>query len=267
MAQFNSPMDILKLLDKSNCRDCKKPTCLAFASAVYRGQSKLSECPSLGKEIVDQYSEYTSTRITTEQLGEDLLGEMKKQIATIDFSSAAQRLGAKYSNGKLTIQCLGKDFSVGEEGNIITDIHVNQWITALVFTYIIEGAGIPVSGKWVTFRELDGNEYRHPLFEQRCEKPLKKVADTYTGLFEDMLQIFSGKHADYHYPADISILLHPLPKVPMMICYSKPEDDLESSLAIFFDSTIKQNLGCEGAYSLGVGLTAMFEKIALRHSR
>ena len=267
MTQFNSPMDILKLLDKSNCRQCKKPTCLAFASAVYRGQSKLSECPNLEKEVIEQYSEYFSTRMSTEQLGDTLMEELKKQITEIDLASAAQRLGTKYSNGKITIQCLGKDFSVDKEGNIITDIHVNPWITIVVFTYIMEGAGTPVSGEWVTFRELDGSENRYPLFEQRCEKPLKKVADTYTGLFEDMLHIFSGKQVEYHYPTDISILLYPLPKVPMMIYYSKPEDDLDSNLALFFDSTIVQNLSVDCAFTLGVGLTLMFGKIAQRHGK
>lgn len=266
MAQFNGPIDILKLLDSSNCGKCNKKTCIAFAGAVFKGQSKLEKCPKLDSDIIEQYSGFTSNYISSEQLGDNAIQALKSQVATIDLASAAQRLGAQYSDGKLTIKCLGKDFSVDTEGNIITEIHVNPWVTLPILTYIIEGAGDPISGEWVTFRELDGGEYKYPLFEQRCEKPLKKVADTYIGLFEDMLHIFNGRHADYHYPADISIVMYPLPKVPITICYSKPEDDLESSLTIFFDSTAVENLNLEGVFSLGVGLTMMFEKIALRHS-
>lgn len=266
MAQFNGPLDILKLLDSSNCGKCRKPTCLAFAGAVFRGQSKLDDCPKLENEVIERYSDYTSSYISADQLGDNAIEGMKKRITQIDLASVAQKLGADYADGKLTLKCLGKDVSVAQDGSITTEIHVNLWMAGPIFTYILDGRGSEISGKWVTFRELDGGEYKYPLFEQRCEKPLKRVADIYPGLFEDMLQIFNGKKVDYHYFADISIMLHPLPKVPVMICYSKPVDELESALSIFFDSTAADNLGLEGAFTLGVGLTMMFEKIALRHS-
>lgn len=266
MDRFNSPIDILKLLDSSNCRKCDKPTCLAFAAAVFRGQSKLDECPKLERETIDQYGEFTSGYRSTEQPGNELIEGLKARITTTNLALAARRLGAEYNDGRLTIKCLGKDFGVDTEGNFITDIHVNPWITVPVLTYILDGAGTRPSGKWVTFRELDRGENIYPFFEQRCEIPLKKVADTYTRLFEDMLQIFAGRQVDYHYPADISFMLHPLPRVPLMICYTEPEDDLASSLAIFFDETVVDNLNLGCAFNLGVGLTTMFAKIALRHS-
>ena len=114
------------------------------------------------------------------------------------------------------------------------------------------------------FRELEGGKDWQPLFGQMCEKPLKKVADHYTDLFEDMLRIFNGKQADY-YNSDISIILYPLPKIPIFICYWRQEDGLESSLHLFFDSKAEENLNIESIYSLGTGLVRMFQKIALRH--
>jgi hypothetical protein len=61
--------------------------------------------------------------------------------------------------------------------------------------------------------------------------------------------------------------LHPLPTVPILICYWKPEpeDGLESNLNIFFDLTAEENLNIESIYTLATGLTIMFEKLALRH--
>ena len=43
MPQLNNPMDILKILDKSNCRKCDEATCLAFAAAVARGKRALDD--------------------------------------------------------------------------------------------------------------------------------------------------------------------------------------------------------------------------------
>ncbi len=265
MAQFNNLMEIFKLLDKSNCRKCNKPTCMAFAAAVFQGQKQLDDCPHLDPETLERYGGKTAGQVPIDQDQWELIEKLKRSISKIDLRSAAQRLGAQFSDEKLTIKCLGKDFCVDTKGNIITDIHVHPWIAGPVLNYIKDGAGLPVSGKWVPFRELEGGKTWYRLFGQRCEKPLKQVADTYTDLFEDMIHIFNGRQVQNHYESDISLVLHPLPKVPILICYWKPDDDLESDLNVFFDSTAEDNLNIESLYTLGTGLVIMFEKLALRH--
>ena len=265
MSQLNNPMEIFKLLNKSNCRECNEPTCLAFAVAVFKGQKQLNECPHLKSDIIERFGGNIKKGKTVEQDMDELAAKLKRKISEIDLSLAAQRLGAVFSNDKLTIKILGKDFSVDSTGNFSSDIHVHPWVTIPVLNYIIDGAGVPVSEKWVSFRELKNGKTWHRLFGQRCEKPLKRIADTYTELFEDLIHIFNGRQVKNHYASDISLVLYPLPKVPILICYWKPEDGLESSLNIFFDSTAEDNLNIESIYALGAGLVIMFEKIALRH--
>jgi hypothetical protein len=67
------------------------------------------------------------------------------------------------------------------------------------------------------------------------------------------------------FESDISVVLHPLPTVPVMICYWLPEDGLDSSLHLFFDETADRNLDIGSVFTLGTGLAQMFTKIALRH--
>jgi hypothetical protein len=265
MARLNNPMEIFKLLERSNCRECNEATCLAFAAAVFKGQKQLAECPRLDSDIIEQYGGQTKKRPTIEQDMDESVEKLKRKIGLIDLESAARRLGADFSNQKLTIKILGKDISVDTDGNFYSDIHIHPWVAVPVLNYIIDGAGVPVSGKWVPLRELEGGKTWYRLFGQRCEKPLKRIADNYTDLFEDMIHIFNGRQVENHYNSDISLVLHPLPKVPMLICYWKPEDGLESSLNLFFDSTAEENLNIESIYSLGAGLVIMFEKIAQRH--
>jgi hypothetical protein len=124
---------------------------------------------------------------------------------------------------------------------------------------------MPIAGKWVSFRELREGRDRYPLFQKRCEAPIKKVADVYTPLFDDIVHIFGGKQVDKQFESDISVVLHPLPKVPVMICYWRPEEGLDSSLHIFFDETADRNLDIGSVFTLGTGLAQMFTKIALRH--
>jgi len=265
MPRLNNPVEILKLLNKSNCRECGEATCLAFAAAAARGKKQLGECPYLENDIVERFGGKTKENNTVEQEMEESVGHLKRRIATIDLSAAARRLGAGFSDDKLTIKILGKNFSVDSKGNLSSEIHIHPWLAIPVLSHILEGAGVPVSGEWVPFRELKNGKTWAPLFGQRCEKPLKKVADTYTDLFADMLHIFNGRQVENHYASDISLVLHPLPKVPVLICYWKPEDGLESSLNLFFDATVEENLRIEPLYALCTGLVRMFEKIGLRH--
>jgi uncharacterized protein DUF3786 len=94
---------------------------------------------------------------------------------------------------------------------------------------------------------------------------MKQVADTYTDLFDDVVHLFSGRQVERQFQSDISVVLHPLPKVPIMICYWRPDDGLGASLNIFFDETADRNLDIGSIFSLGAGLTQMFERLALRH--
>ena len=265
MSHLNNPMAILKLLDKSNCGECGYPTCLAFAGAVFKGQKQLNLCSHLDSDVIDRFGEETQDLANLEPDLDNPLEELKRRLTNIDLSSSAQRLGAKFKNDKLTIKVCGKDFSIDSKGNFYSEIHIHDWITIPVLNYIIDGGGRPVSGEWVSFRELKNGMDWYRFFVHKCEKPLKRVADTYTELFQDMLHIFNGKQVVNHYESDISLVLHPLPRLPILICYWKPEDGLESSLNIFFDTTASDNLNIESIYSLGTGLVTMFEKISLRH--
>ncbi|MFA4902086.1 MAG: DUF3786 domain-containing protein [Desulfobaccales bacterium] len=266
MIQLTNPMEIFKLLDRSNCRKCNELTCMAFAAAVFKGQRQLNECPHLEGHDLAHSAGKSEGRVTNEQELEFTIEELKTRLASVDLCSAARKMGDSFSDSKLTIKIFGKNFSVDSKGDITTDIHIHPWVMIPVLNYIIQSKGTPLSGKWVALRELENGETWGRLFAQRCEKPLKRLADMHTDLFGDMIRVFNGKQVENHYASDVSLVLRPFPKVPILLCYSKAEDGLESNLNVFFDSTAEDHLNIESIYYLGVGLARMFEKIALRHS-
>jgi hypothetical protein len=130
---------------------------------------------------------------------------------------------------------------------------------------VLYGEGVNPTGNWVSLRELKEGAERYPLFQKRCEEAMKRVADTYPDLFDDLVHIFSGRQVPEQFASDISVVLAPLPKVPVMICYWMPEEGLASSLNVFFDETADRNLDVGSLFSLGAGMAVMFEKLAARH--
>lgn len=50
--------EILKLLPKTNCKECGQPTCMVFASQVAEGAKGPEDCPPLDKENSNKLTEY-----------------------------------------------------------------------------------------------------------------------------------------------------------------------------------------------------------------
>ncbi len=265
MPKFQNAMSIYQLLDKSNCRLCGEKTCMAFAGAVFTGRRSLSECPRLSPNTIEEFSESSQDQNDTEQNHEDFIKQLKNQIRDIDLAAAATRTGGRHENGRLIIKVMGKDFSINAAGVISTDIHVNHWVAAPFLNYVINGKGVEPTGNWLSFRELASGQERYPLFKKRCEEQMKQIADHYTEFFDDMVHIFGGRQVNAMFQSDISVVLSPLPKVPVMVCYWRPEEGMASSLNVFFDQTADQNLDIGSIFSLGAGLAQMFTRLTQRH--
>ncbi len=265
MPQFANAMEVFKLLDKSNCRKCNESTCLAFASKVFLGNKPLDLCPKLSQEILDQYQGRQKKGSAIDEARDAFLDALKEDIKSCDLVQAAERVGGSFSNGKLTIRIFGKPFSIDQNGSMFSQIHINPWIAGPVAGYVMNCKGVPLTGQWVPFRELKGGREKNGLFVQRSEKSLKQIADKYPHLFEDLIHIFNGKRVENHYESDISLVLYPLPKVPMLVCYWKPEEGMASDLNLFFDSSADMNADIDIVYGLAAGIVVMFEKISLKH--
>jgi hypothetical protein len=261
-----NPLEILKYLNKSNCGECGEKTCLAFAAAVSRGQKLLNYCPYVGEEILQQFNGDSGDPKSSSREREEVLNRLKDRLSKIDFTEASKRLDAPLKDGRLTLKVLGKNFSVDSKGTFFSEIHIHSWLTLPLLNYILDGKGVDPSGNWVPLRELKGGKDWARFFEHRCEKPMKKLADTYPDFFADMLHVFSGRQVDRHYESDVSLVLYPLPKLPILICYWRAEEGLESDLHLFFDNTAEENLNMNSIYSLITGMLVMFEKIARRHN-
>ena len=63
-------LDIFKLLPKTNCKKCGKPTCLAFAMALAQKRAKLEECPDVSDEAKEKLAAAAAPPMAKVQFGE-----------------------------------------------------------------------------------------------------------------------------------------------------------------------------------------------------
>jgi hypothetical protein len=265
MVVGKNAMEIFSVLDKSNCRKCGEKTCLAFAGAVYTGTRRIHECPNLDSAAIARFSNKNAVRTGPEENQDKYISAMINEVIRLDFQLAAERIGARLNGGTLTVPILGKNLGIHRDGTFITDLHIIPWVVAPVLDYVLKCKGVPVSGDWISFREIGGGKEKYALFKKRGEDVLKQLADKYTDFFDDIVHMFNGKTVEKRFESDVSVVLYPFPLVPVMLCYWKPEDELGSSLNLFFDKTVDENLGLDSTFFLGTGLAQMFEKLAEHH--
>ncbi len=261
-----TPLEIYKLLEKSNCKRCMLPSCLAFAAAVIGGQKKLEDCPSLSEEDRNRLSVNLVQRGTADSEQSAFMAKLLLKVTKLDFAVVAQVVGGEYKqkNDVLSIVSLGKEFHVERSGVLRSECHIIPWVKAPLLSYICHSDHKPVTGRWISFREIKGGIEWRGLFRSRCETPLRVLADNHSDLLADIVDLFLGRKVD-DFDADIALVLYPFPHIPILICYQAPEGDIESELNIFFDECCAVNLHVKSLYTLCAGLVKMFERIAQNH--
>lgn len=260
-----TPLDIFRLLNKSNCKDCGLPTCLAFAQAVVSGGNSPGDCPHLDAE--------TASALRHKQRGPKppdgfsaSIDALSAKVRETDIEAVAGPLGAVYSDGRLSVRVLGREFFVDKAGGVTSQCHINNWIQWLVLTYVSTPSPQPPEGRWVPFGELKGGATTASYFAKRFEEPLRIIADEHTSVLFGLLGVFGGKQAA-GFNSDYAVSLLPLPNVPMLILYWRPEEGFPSKLRVMFDPAASYYLGPELITGMGRGIIEMLQKIIPKHEK
>ena len=258
-------LELFKHLPKTNCRECKSPTCLAFASLVIQKQKKLTDCPYLSGETLERFSALIEEGNVTDLRLNEVPHILKTRIGEADFAGSLERLEAKLVDDMLAINCLGREFRIDKQGELHTEGHANFWVHVPLLNYIHYCKGRAMTGDWVKFDQLRDAVSFSNYFSARCESALKEITDGDPKLFFDVLHIFGGRQLEQMFSADHAMVIHPLPKVPFLICYWNADEEFDSKFRIYFDRSADDNIDMESLYVLGMGLVYMLKKVVLLH--
>lgn len=265
MVVAKNVMEIFAELDKSNCKLCGEKTCLAFAGAVFTGTRSIVQCPKVTPEVIRRFSDSGSVENLADEIQEKYLESLIEEAKRLDFDETAARIGGKCNNNQITLKVLGKSFGFSKDGRFLTDLHVIPWVVIPVLEYMCHCKGEPLLGEWISYREIPDGREKYNLFKKRGEDVLKSLGDTYPGFFSDIVQMFDGSRVPDQFESDVSVVLYPLPKIPLMLCYWGAEDGMESKLNLYFDRSVGENLGADMLFYLGTGIAQMLEKLAQHH--
>lgn len=274
-----STIEILAALPRTNCRDCGLPSCLAFAAAVVAGHRPLAQCPYLDGGKAQELGATLATSRASEPDPAEILGPVKARLAGVDLAAAASRLGGALVEGRLRLHCLGRIFELDARGELRSQCHVNRWVHFPLLAYALAERVCEPTGEWVPYRELKGATSWVRFFEHRCEGPLQALAEAHPGVLVDLLGVFGGRPperppsghsgsglAETASDAHWALVIHPLPKVPLLFLLWEAEEGFPAKLSLLFDRAAEENLGAEPLYYLVSGLGEMLTKLVRRHA-
>ncbi|MFC1970535.1 DUF3786 domain-containing protein [Chloroflexota bacterium] len=177
-----------------------------------------------------------------------------EQLAGIgDIEQQCQRSGTQYiaSEKAVIINHLnqpyrislpdgGVSFMTGDE-----DVPIRDKI--LLLHYFTKAKGTPLSGKFITYKELpDGINY-FSVFAKRAIHPIVNYFGNEPELLLKTSEILGGHKADY---GDVAVTINGFSRVPLTIVLWQGDEEFASEGSIMFDSTISDYLTNDDIHTL-----------------
>ena len=247
-------LGLYKSLPRTNCGLCTAKQCMAFAVALAKGEADPDECPTLSDEVRRELRGGSGQG----DWRESLLGELRKEVATLRFANIAAGLGAKLRDGSLAIRCLGRDFLMGADGVITAAGPLTPWMQILLLHYVRTRGSAGISGRWVSFTDLKAALMKSKSFARDCEEPLRELFDRDPAHVERALKQLGAVRQEGT-PAPTAWIFSALPRLPVLLLYWPRDEEFPSKIKILFDATADRFLDVESLTFLIEGLVKNVE--------
>jgi hypothetical protein len=248
-------LDIYKDLPLTNCGDCGKAGCFAFASAVYLDGLSPSVCPHLGPERCAEMEAKLGGRKSRDggkggkrpARSEQALESLRTKVSAADLATLAMQCGGEYRPGPpegLLVEFLGAPYRITRDDVLAEDGEpLTVWVKIFLFIYATRASGAPASGNWVAYRELPNTVSKSRTFEA-TEARLAAVFDGRRGDLEVAAKRLAGRAVDFG-SADRAFVFTALPRVPLLLLFWDGDEEFPARISLLLDRNVLDYLDQE----------------------
>ncbi len=254
-------LDLVKMLPRTNCKECGYPTCMAFANHVLREGESPRKCPYWQPHDL-AFVEQSLRNQGADSAYPDHLFSARKfvqgKIKDYDFSKVAKKIGARLveDEGKvfLIVNLLERLYRVDKEQiEPFDDGPHDLWEHILLYNYVAEAGGRPLTGNWVPMESLPDSLAKRKVFVSGCEE---KIAAAYSGqpeFLRQSLKLLKADFPDLESNAEVAAIFYPLPMIPFQLLFwdADLDDGFAAQVKILFDETVLNYLDIESLVFLG----------------
>lgn len=134
---------------------------------------------------------------------------------------------------------------------------------ALILHYLERADGAPLSGQWITFREVEAGEFYWSAFVKRAKAPLVSFFGSRPELLAELAVLVGGEGPAQ--AGDAGVIVRALPMVPMQLVLWAGDEEFPPEGNLLFDASIGHYLSTEDI-ALAAGLP-IYKMMALSKAR
>lgn len=186
------------------------------------------------------------------------VAELRQQAQQRDPAELATCTGANLDpiSGKLELPIFGAQKTISTPELAISDSQTGKTSSvntqALLLYHFCTTNGAPLTGRWISFRELPGGGFYHQAFQGYTGNEIVKVFGNDLAAFEKAALAAGGRKEGV---GDATFVFQGLPRIPLMVVYWLGDEDFPSSARILFDSSAGHHLPTDAFAILGSALT------------
>jgi len=169
------------------------------------------------------------------------------QIAAIDFSLRAERLGADVQEKNLIIPFYGKPHRISKAGVFdASGERVNFAIAIVLCRYILQCPDrIPLHGDWITYREFKDAGPLTGYFTSNTTKIIETAFAGNTDGLKAACRSLGGRFNHGATAYDMAVTFDFLPRIPVYFRFNDKEDVLPAQCSLLFRESAEKYLDME----------------------
>lgn len=171
-----------------------------------------------------------------------------EKLVNTNIEEQCRKSGARYlpAEKSVLIDYLTRTYRISIPQGKVTFVDEVEAVPGrdkiLILHYFLRATGAPLSGKVITYKELQEGINYYPTFFKRAIDPIINHFKDQPQKLPDVAAVLGGQKADY---GDIAVTFKAFPRVPVTFVLWHGDKEFGPDGNIMFDSTIKDYLPTE----------------------
>jgi hypothetical protein len=185
-----------------------------------------------------------------------LLKELSTRLGGVDLAAVAPALGGQAVPDGLQLPSFGRLYCVSRSGILDTEGRSPSPTHSVVLSYYVleGGASVPLSGKWVAFRDFKDSAFFMGAYRAAVEHRIAREFQGHLEALRSCSAALGGRDFPELGTGDLCHLVPALPRVPLLLVFYESDEEFPASAMVLYDSRSTSYLNQECLGVLGAVL-------------
>lgn len=174
-----------------------------------------------------------------------------KGLLRSNLPERAARGGGRYERGpgeeaRIELRYLGCDLLLSFPRGTIDSKNGQGSVSLreeiLILHYLEKASGASLAGRWISFSEIPGGAFYHPVFLMRCKSPLMKVFGEDPEALVSAAKEVQGELLPL---GDVGVKIQAFPSVPLALVLWRGDAEFPADGSLLFDASVSEYLPVE----------------------